>query len=129
MPQRSEALLHLLGPPQLAVAGAVPFPAKGFALVAWLVLARSTRASRQSIAALLWDNVKEEKALASLRQLLVRINRAWPSPDPVIISDGVWLAAGPGARRSDLHAFLTWRKSPDPLELIRGIEEMRGDLL
>ena len=121
--------LRLVGIPHLTVAGEGVFPAKGYVLVAMLLLAGSRRMSRQAIAALLWDDAPEEKALTNLRQLLVRIHRTWPYADPLVETSGPHLTAGPGADRSDLAALLRLAKSGVLAERVQAVLLAKGDLL
>lgn len=105
------------------------FPAKGYQLVALLLLSPSRRVSRQAAASLLWENAAEAEAFASLRQLLVRIRRAWPHEQPLIESDSASLTAGKGASNSDLAVFLGQHQSQNISELTQAIAAFGGDLL
>lgn len=121
--------LRLAGVPHLTVTGEGVFPAKGYVLVAMLLLAGNRRMSRQAVASLLWDDAPEEKALTNLRQLLVRIHRMWPYADPLVETSGPHLTAGPGADRSDLAAILRLAKSGVLAEKIQAILLVKGDFL
>ncbi|MFC2250868.1 BTAD domain-containing putative transcriptional regulator [Labrys portucalensis] len=85
--------------------------------------------SRQTIAALLWDDAPEEKALTNLRQLLARINRFWPLEEPLVEVEGSNLMAGPGATRSDLAQIMARRKSQVLAERVAVVRLVKGDLL
>jgi DNA-binding SARP family transcriptional activator/tetratricopeptide (TPR) repeat protein len=121
--------IHLVGIPHVGLPTEGVFPAKGYILVTMLLLAGSRRMSRQAVAALLWDDAPEEKALTNLRQLLVRINRCWPSPDALIETNGPHLTAGRGAEHSDLAAIISYQKSAVLAERLRGVMLAKGDLL
>lgn len=124
-----DLIIHLVGVPHVAKPTEGVFPAKGYILVAMLLLAGSGRMNRQSIAALLWDDVTEEKALTNLRQLLVRIHRCWPYEDALIETEGSLLVAGPGARHSDLASILTLYKSAVLAERVQAVLLAKGELL
>ena len=105
------------------------FPAKGYQLIALALLSPSRRLTRQKAASLLWENAGEIEAFANLRQLLVRIRRAWPPERPLIESEGPLLIAGPGAEDSDLAIFLKQHQSQAVEELVNAINIFDGDLL
>ncbi len=129
MNSERDTAIHLVGIPHVAMSTVGVFPAKGYILVTMLLLAGGRRMSRQAVAALLWDDAPEEKALTNLRQLLVRINRCWPSEEALIETSGPHLTAGPGAERSDLAALLACQKSAVLAERARGVMLAKGELL
>jgi len=129
MDAERDTTIHLIGIPHVATPTEGVFPAKGYILITMLLLAGSRRMSRQAVAALLWDDAPEEKALTNLRQLLVRINRCWPYEDALIETSGPHLTAGSGAERSDLAAILAYQKSAVLAERLRGVMLAKGDLL
>ncbi len=105
------------------------FPAKGYQLIALALLSPSRRVTRQKAAALLWENAGEVEAFANLRQLLVRIRRAWPEDRPLIVSEGPLLIAGPGAEDCDLARFLERQQSQAVADLVDAIGIVDGELL
>ncbi|WP_448955766.1 BTAD domain-containing putative transcriptional regulator [Labrys neptuniae] len=121
--------LCLMGIPHLTVTGEGAFPIKGYVLVALLLLSAGRRMSRQAIAALLWDDAPEEKALTNLRQLLARIHRMWPYAEPLVETNGPHLMAGPGSERSDLAVFLRQSKSKVLAEQVETVLLAKGELL
>lgn len=129
MDAERDLIIHLVGVPHVAKPTEGVFPAKGYILIAMLLLAGSGRMNRQSIAALLWDDAPEEKALTNLRQLLVRIHRCWPYEETLIESSGPLLAAGPGARRSDLASIMALHKSAVLAERVQAVLLAKGELL
>lgn len=70
--------IHVLGPPEFSL-GKAPlssFPSrKTLALLVYLAVESSRPHDRRSLAALLWSESPEEKALASLRQSLLALRR------------------------------------------------------
>lgn len=124
-----DMIVHLVGVPHMAKPTEGVFPAKGYILIAMLLLAGSGRMSRQAVAALLWDDAPEEKALTNLRQLLVRIHRCWPYEEPLIETSGSHLMAGSSAHRSDLASILALQKSAVLAERVEAVLLARGDLL
>lgn len=129
MDAEQDMIVHLVGVPHMAKPTEGVFPAKGYILIAMLLLAGSGRMSRQSVAALLWDDAPEEKALTNLRQLLVRIHRCWPYDEPLIETSGPHLTAGTSAHRSDLATILALQKSAVLAERVQAVLLARGDLL
>ena len=105
------------------------FPAKGYQLIALTLLSPARRVTRQKAAALLWENAGEVEAFANLRQLLVRIRRAWPPERPLVESEGPLLIAGPGAEDSDLAQFLKQHQSQAVTDLVDAIGIVDGELL
>jgi pentatricopeptide repeat protein len=104
------------------------FPAKGYQLVALVLLSPARRVTRQKAASLLWENAGEVEAFANLRQLLVRIRRAWPPERPLVESEGPLLIVGPGADDSDLAMFLKHYRSQSVVDLVDSIKNY-GELL
>ena len=129
MDAEDDLTMHIVGIPHVSEPTGGVFPAKGYVLLTLLILANSRRMSRQSIAALLWDDAPEEKALTNLRQLLVRIHRCWPHETSLIATDGVLLTTGSDAGRCDLATILDLQKSSDLRDRVRSVLMVRGDLL
>lgn len=127
--RQSGYALHLLGLPEVSSSVASSFPNKGFVLLAALILAPGRRLTRQAAAALLWEDVGQTRALANLRQLLLRLHRARPGADPLVEVQGGVLAAARGAHSSDLFQFVENCQASDTATRIRAIHSVRGQLL
>jgi len=122
--------VHLFGVPEIATSSpAHAFPAKGYILLALLLLCRTGALTRHSVATRLWSDVDEPTALANLRQLLVRVRRAESGPDALVACHESGLIAGPAAQSSDLAEFLALRDATDAAGAVRGVHLFRGDLL
>ncbi|MDZ5454726.1 BTAD domain-containing putative transcriptional regulator [Labrys sedimenti] len=129
MKPESDIVLHLSGVPHMTKPIEGVFPAKGYILIAMLLLSSGKRMSRQAIATLLWEDAPEGKASTNLRQLLARINRCWPQDKPIFQAQGTNLVAGPAADRSDLAEIMRWRNSQVLAERVAAIHRVKGDLL
>ncbi|WP_448950476.1 BTAD domain-containing putative transcriptional regulator [Labrys neptuniae] len=129
MEKKPYIALRLAGIPHLTVTGEGAFPIKGYVLIALLLLSAGRRMSRQAIAALLWDDAPEEKALTNLRQLLARIHRMWPYAEPLVETNGPHLMAGPGSERCDLAVILRQSKSKVLAEQVETVLLAKGELL
>ncbi|MEW9309800.1 AfsR/SARP family transcriptional regulator [Labrys neptuniae] len=129
MKPESDIVLHLSGVPHMAKPMEGVFPAKGYILIAMLLLSSGKRMSRQAIATLLWEDAPEGKASTNLRQLLARINRSWPQDEPIFQAQGANLVVGPAADRSDLAEIARWRNSKVLAERVAAIHLVKGDLL
>ncbi|WP_326534800.1 ATP-binding protein [Pseudorhodoferax sp.] len=92
-PDTAAALLDVLGPPRLAIAGrlAAPGARKAIALLAYLALeGRSTRAK---LATLFWPELSGASARRNLRRELHRLRSA--GAEQVLLDDGDTLALAP----------------------------------
>jgi len=121
--------IRLFGVPRYDAGNAGFFPAKGFVLVAALLLAPCQSLTRQAAASLLWGNVDQKRALGNLRQLLLRLQQFSGDQEPAIVMLHNELIAGPMARRSDLAQFLAALQSDDVEVRQQGILGMQGELL
>lgn len=123
------ALIRILGVPEIEVATPTTFPEKGYALIAALILAPEKKQSRQVLASMLWEDVDQARALANLRQLLMRLKKLQPEDEPFVLAPGTMLVAGPGSERSDLAFFLEGCQATDIEKRMRALSLMRGQLL
>lgn len=121
--------IRLLGVPSVYYSRNTPFPAKGYALLAVLLLVPGNELARQKAAALLWEDVAQTRAMANLRQLLVRVQSKQPEAGPLIETTQTRISLGPGAQSSDLAAFLQSCKATDLEGMMSGIEQFTGELL
>ncbi len=121
--------IRLLGVPSVYHSRNTPFPAKGYALLAVLLLVPGNELARQKAAALLWEDVAQTRAMANLRQLLVRVQSKQPEAGPLIETTQTRISLGPGAQSSDLAAFLQSCKATDLEGMMSGIEQFTGELL
>ncbi len=121
--------IRLLGVPSVYYSRNTPFPAKGYALLAVLLLVPGNELARQKAAALLWEDVAQTRAMANLRQLLVRVQSRQPEAGPLIETTQTRISLGPGAQSSDLAAFLQSCKATDLEGMMSGIEQFTGELL
>lgn len=121
--------IRLLGVPSVYYSRNTPFPAKGYALLAVLLLVPGNELARQKAAALLWEDVAQTRAMANLRQLLVRVQSKQPEAGPLIETTQTRISLGPGAQSSDLAAFLQSCKATDLEGMMAGIEQFTGELL
>lgn len=104
------------------------FPLKGYVLIAALLLAPGKSLGRQAAACLLWENADQKRALANLRQLLLRLHQ-FSGEAALVVASGTSLSAGPVAFRSDLSRFLEAIAARDVETRLQAILEFRGDLL
>lgn len=81
-------------------------PRRAFPLFAMLILTSSGVATRQEAATLLWENAHETRALANLRQLLVRVRRASREADALVIPFQDELRPGSWLKDSDLACLI-----------------------
>lgn len=126
---RSGYQIHLFGVPEIVSGSASSFPAKGFALVAALILAPGRKMTRQAAATLLWEDVDQTRALANLRQLLVRLHRSQPDKHALVEAVGSTLSVGEGSLSSDIAFFLEAYQAIDLSIRKKAILAMRGSLL
>ncbi len=105
------------------------FPSKGFALLALLVLSMPNPLTRQYCATMLWEDVDQKKAMANLRQLLVRVRKFESFAHEVIEIESDTLAAGRCLNACDLAAFVASEDLPDQESKLLRLSEFRGELL
>ncbi|GAB2205927.1 BTAD domain-containing putative transcriptional regulator [Roseibium sp. ROS1] len=98
-------------------------------MLAVLLLVPGNELARQKAAALLWEDVAQTRAMANLRQLLVRVQSRQPEAGPLIETTQTRISLGPGAQSSDLAAFLQSCKATDLEGMMSGIEQFTGELL
>ncbi|NKI59917.1 SARP family transcriptional regulator [Labrenzia sp. PO1] len=98
-------------------------------MLAVLLLVPGNELARQKAAALLWEDVAQTRAMANLRQLLVRVQSKQPEAGPLIETTQTRISLGPGAQSSDLAAFLQSCKATDLEGMMSGIEQFTGELL
>jgi DNA-binding SARP family transcriptional activator len=124
------ATLNLLGGFELRRASgeAMRLPTrKAEALLAYLALARDQGAGRDVLSALLWDDVSEASARASLRQTLSLLGKTLGRD--AIAADGRTVALTPGAIKVDALEFDRCSVAADPAALARAADLYRGELL
>jgi len=101
--------MSVIGPWRLELNGReIDIPSrKARALLTYLALTQSARHNRESIAALLWEESEAPQARASLRQVLVAMNKALgPSAPTLLIPQSEELGLLPGALRCDVDLLL-----------------------
>ena len=101
---------------------------KACALLAYLALVQTHRASREQIAALLWTDRGTEQARASLRQTLAEL-RAVAGLDAALAIGRHEIALIPEAFESDLQRVLAAGASDDLSALAATLEAIQGSLL
>lgn len=121
--------LSLFGEPSFGGGNGLFFPIKGYVLITAILLAPTRAVSREEAASLLWETVPQHKALASLRQLLLRMGQFDSASLPLLVLKGDRIEAGPLALKSDLAEFLTSLRSNILAEQIAGLTHVQGDLL
>ncbi|TRL32271.1 BTAD domain-containing putative transcriptional regulator [Rhizobium straminoryzae] len=121
--------ISLLGIPRCHLERDGFFPAKGFVLVAALLLAPGRVLTRQAAALLLWEDADQKRALGNLRQLLSRLQPFAEGDEALIEATPGGLAAGPLARRSDLSAFLDVVGADDVALRLKVLRGIGGELL
>ena len=126
---RSQAQLKLFGVPHCATSAGARLPAKGFLLVAALLLSPDQVMTRHAAASLLWDKGAEKRVLGNLRQLLLRLQKLCVDDDGLIDTDGPYLRAGALARSSDLWSFLVGSHAETVEERASAIRAVGGELL
>ncbi len=125
----SEIQLRLFGIPQRGDAHDERLPAKGFILVAALVLAPHQVLTRHAAASLLWENGGDKRVFGNLRQLLLRLQKLRGDDGRFIDSDGHYLRAGALAKRSDLWRFLEGLNAEAVTERVQALLSVSGELL
>ncbi|EHS52397.1 transcriptional regulator, SARP family [Rhizobium sp. PDO1-076] len=121
--------IRLFGVPRFEVGKQAFFPAKGFVLIAAILLSPGQILTRQAAASLLWEDVEQKRAMGNLRQLLSRLQSFASEEDPLIVMSATALTAGPMASRSDLALFLSAVQSDDIAVRTRGLLAVEGELL
>lgn len=101
---------------------------KACALLAYLALAHSHRATRETIADLLWTDRGAEQARASLRQTLAEL-RAIPGIDDMLVIERTMLCLLEGAVISDLGRILAASARGDLGALSAALVPIEGGLL
>ena len=101
---------------------------KACALLAYLALAHSHRATRETIADLLWTDRGAEQARASLRQTLAEL-RAIPGIDDMLVIERTMLCLLEGAVISDLGRILAASARGDLVALSAALVPIEGGLL
>jgi DNA-binding SARP family transcriptional activator/Tfp pilus assembly protein PilF len=124
-----EIQLKLLGLPQRIDAHGERLPAKGFVLVAALLLAPHQTLTRQAAASLLWEAGGDKRAFGNLRQLLLRLQKLCGGKDRFVDGDGHYLRAGRLARCSDLWHFLEGTRAEAVGERMNALLAVGGELL
>jgi DNA-binding SARP family transcriptional activator len=122
-------MLRLFGEPELASAGDIGFPAKGFQLLALIARSPDRRVARRHVISLFWPDADAADGFANLRQLIARMRRAHATTGELIRVDDRKIALGPDADVIDLCAFEEWAGLDDPGRVLDGLGLFRGDLL
>lgn len=125
----SETQLRLFGIPQRGSADADRLPAKGFVLIAALILAPHHVLTRQAAASLLWERGDDKRVFGNLRQLILRLQKLCGEDARFVDSDGQYLRAGGLARRSDLWRFLKGSDAEEVAERVQALLMVGGELL
>jgi DNA-binding SARP family transcriptional activator/tetratricopeptide (TPR) repeat protein len=121
--------IRLFGVPRWDADGPAFFPAKGFVLVAALLLSPGQFLTRQAAAALLWEDADQKRALGNLRQLLSRLQPLATEEGAFVNATPAGLGAGALAQRSDLSVFLSALKSEDAGQRLQALCSVEGELL
>jgi len=100
---------------------------KSEALLAYLALAPQRGYAREALTVLLWGDVSDQSAGASLRQTLFLIRKTLDQN--VIVTEGRSVALAPGALEIDVVEFERCGANDGPAALERAAEFYRGDLL
>lgn len=122
-------MLRLFGEPELASAGDIAFPAKGFQLIALIARSPDRRVQRRYVVSLFWPDADVADGFANLRQLIARMRRAHPTTGELLLVDDRTIALGRDADAIDLCAFDEWAGLDDPGRVLDGLGLFRGDLL
>lgn len=126
---RSQAQLKLFGVPHCATSTGGRVPAKGFLLIAALLLSPDQVMTRHAAASLLWDKGAEKRVLGNLRQLLLRLQKICSDDDGLVDTDGPYLTPGALARSSDLWTFLVGSHAETLEKRALAIKSVSGELL
>lgn len=130
MPGNMDNILKLIGRPKSLLAGKrSAFPEKGYLLLAYLTLDIDKSITRQKAAALLWSEMDAVKSMASLRQLVVRMNKHAGSKYQFVEKQNDQLYLTTFAQRSDLSQLLNLMDSTPTNELVSSLKNVSGILL
>jgi DNA-binding SARP family transcriptional activator len=99
------------------------------ALLAYLAVPPGRAHSRESLAALLWGDLPQPQARASVRVALYRLRKAIPSAVRSLSIDGETVALRAGAVAVDAAVFEQLCAEGTPAALEKAVELYRGDLL
>lgn len=127
--ENNATYLRLLGNPSIHYSRTQPFPTKGYILLAIASTSTQFKISRQKAATVMWENAPQSRAMANLRQLLVRVQRDQPSDAPIISTTASEVILMPGGIKSDLSLFLKSLQSSDISQKVDGIDNFGGELL
>jgi DNA-binding SARP family transcriptional activator/Tfp pilus assembly protein PilF/TolB-like protein len=119
----------LIGAPRLEGLEAPGFPAKGYALLAAVLLGKERRITREQAADLLWDDCSHATALGNLRQLLLRMGRALPPGQNIIRADAHSLSVNLDDWTADIVQLLDATPSLAPAERHEIVRSAGGRLL
>lgn len=134
MPDGRDAALtvNLLGPMQMRSADAdLPLPGKKpAALLAYLCRRVGTEVPRETLSGLLWGDVPEEQARASLRQALSAVRKALGEiGDQAVHAGSQGLKIDPGTVAIDAQLFEAAAENDKPDALESAVELYSGDFL
>lgn len=127
--EQGKPSIRLFGAPRWEGDGPAFFPAKGFVLVAALLLSPGQFLTRQAAAALLWEDADQKRALGNLRQLLSRLQPLATDDGAFVNATPAGLGAGALAQRSDLAVFLSALTLEDAGQRLQALLSVGGDLL
>ena len=99
------------------------------ALLAYLAVPPGRAHSRESLATLLWGDLPQPQARASVRVALYRVRKAIPSAARSLSIDGEMVALRTGAVSVDVALFEQLCTDGTPAALEQAVELYRGDLL
>lgn len=129
----SAVSLRVLGGFELTLGPDVPVhlsTRKAQALLAYLAIRPGHAHPRDKLAALLWGDVPDVQARASLRQTLSLIGKALDdAPAPCLLTEARTIAVAPGAIEVDVVRFEATVTEGTPEALERAAQLYRGDLL
>jgi DNA-binding SARP family transcriptional activator len=129
----ARVLLTLLGGFQARCGEAPPLSLstrKAHALLTYLALPPGQAHPRDQLAALLWGELPEAEARASLRQALFTLRKALPAePPPILLVDSAIVALEPTAVEVDVARFEQLVAHGTPAALAEAAGLYRGDLL
>ncbi|WP_377297020.1 BTAD domain-containing putative transcriptional regulator [Rhizobium sp. SGZ-381] len=126
---QGKPFIRLFGTPRCETEGQAFFPAKGFVLVAALLLSPGFFLTRQAAAALLWEEADQKRALGNLRQLLSRLQPLATADGAFVTGTPTGLSAGVLAQKSDLAFFLSALRSEDVGLRLQALCSVDGELL
>lgn len=126
----SNALVRLLGQPDVPTANAPGLPRKALVIVALLDSTRAGRLTRAALAARLWPDMANDQATANLRQLLLRL-RHWQTAEGVslIKVERQMVSRDDTCLRSDLKAFLQLASIANETDAASLLDLYRGEFL